>query len=176
MLRSGVESDVIEVIDSAVLPAPIPYSPTPQALHRRNMQRLAARVATDLFPFDPPVFHHFADNVYGREMHILPGCTVVGRVHKRQNMMFMLQGACHFYDGQSSSFVRAPRIWVSPPGTQRAVFAVEHCIFVSVIGTDLRDPDEIFEEFTSVDADAYDQFLLEQQGAQFATALRLEEF
>jgi quercetin dioxygenase-like cupin family protein len=135
------------------------------SLHAR-MARLISRIGAELPPVECPVFHHFSPGVYAREMRVPAGAVVVGKIHKFENMLMMTQGEATFVGGDQPQRVRAPFIWVTPPGIQRAAYAHEDCIFVSVHGTDKRDINEIEAEFIAQNALEYEQFLLEnKQGA-----------
>lgn len=140
--------------------APVPYRPQPLADHRAQMARLIDSIAAELPPVECPVFHHFSPGVYAREMHIPAGAVVVGKIHKFENMLMLVSGIAELRDGENAITVRAPRLWVSPPGVQRAVFAITDCIFMSVHGTEKRDVNEIEAELIAQNALEYEQFLL----------------
>lgn len=161
---------MVEVFDSACLPATIPFSPPeaatpsgPAAVHRAQMAHLAQSIARDLPPVDCPVLNHFSPGVYARELRIPAGTIVVGAIHKFENMLLMIQGVCEIRGDGEPRTVRAPQIWVSAPGTQRSVLAITDCVFVSVHGTDKRDVNEIRAEFIAENALEYEQFLLEHK-------------
>ena len=107
-----------------------------------------------------PVSHHFSPGVYARETRIPAGTVAVGSIHKFENMLMLILGSATLVGGGEPQEVQAPFIWVSPPGVQRAVYAHTDCVFVSVLGTDSRDVDEIRREFTAESVIAYEQFLL----------------
>jgi hypothetical protein len=130
----------------------------PQASLHVRMERLRAELAKS--PLEIPVNHHFSPGVYARELKVPAGVAVIGKVHKHQNMLIMSQGVAEMLVEGKSQRICAPHIWVSPAGTQRAVYAVTDCTFVSVHGTDKTDLADIEEEFIAQDMLEYEQFKL----------------
>lgn len=109
--------------------------------------------------------HYFADGTYCRELLIPQGVTLVGKVHKREHLCILLQGELTISDGESSRTLKAPCIFVSPPGVKRAGYAHEDSIFVNVHRTNSTDLDEIEREVIEQDPVAlFDarNFLLEE--------------
>ena len=51
--------------------------------------------------------------------------------------------------------IQAPFSIVSPAGTKRIAYAHEDCIWTTVIGTELKDGDQIEEEFTADSEQSY---------------------
>lgn len=154
---------MVEVLESGVIQAPVPFQAQPLVNEHARMAALARSIATELQPVDCPVNHHFSPGVYAREMRIPAGAIVVGKIHKFENMLLMTQGVAELRGDGAPRVVRAPQIWVSPPGIQRAVFARTDCVFISIHGTDKRDVDAIEAEFIAQDALEYEQFRLEHK-------------
>lgn len=94
-----------------------------------------------------PVKHHFAYGVYGREMFIPKGVAVIGKIHKRQTMNFLMQGCLEMNANGVKETVKAPAVIIGVPGTQRAVLAVEDSIWVCVHPTEETDLDMIENQF-----------------------------
>jgi hypothetical protein len=95
------------------------------------------------------VEHEFSHNVYIRTLHIPKGSTVVGMIHKFENFNMLIQGAMKVSTEDGVITVQAPFKVTSPPGTKRIAYAIEDCIWITVIGTASRDVDLIEEEFTA---------------------------
>lgn len=159
MLLSGVESNVVELLDSNVIVAPVPYAPVVD--HGARMAALIESIRSDLQSVQCPVRNHFAPGVYGREMFHHAGTVIVGKIHKHQNMLVMLQGEAVLVDASGRRTVRAPQVWITPPGVQRAAIAITDCIWMSVHGTHETDLEKIEAEFIAQDALEYEQFLLQ---------------
>ncbi len=99
---------------------------------------------------DPPLEHYFADGVYGRQMTISQGELVVGRIHKKGAINVLLSGQVALYsaNGGAAQVYKAPCIFVSSAGEQRAIFGISEAVMMCVLATDLKDPQEIFDTLT----------------------------
>lgn len=106
-------------------------------------------------PVELEVRHHFASGVYARELHIPAGIVVVGMIHKTENMNICSKGRISvFGNGELREFKAGDHI-VSPPGTQRAVLAIEDTIWTTIHATKLTDADEIKKIFVCEDHSQY---------------------
>jgi hypothetical protein len=96
-----------------------------------------------------PVTNHFSKGVYGRELFIPKGTTLVGKIHKYQNLNVLLKGDISVSTDTGVQRVQAPFIVSSPPGTKRVAYAHEDCIWLTIHGTEETDVDLIEEQFTA---------------------------
>ena len=72
-----------------------------------------------------PLTHHFAPGIYLREIAIPAGSLVVGKIHKEEHLVVLLQGALRLYtEAGGLHDVHAPAILRSPPGAKRAALAL----------------------------------------------------
>ena len=70
------------------------------------------------------VEHFFAPKVYGRKMLIPAGHVIVGKIHKHAHLNVITRGVISVVTEFGSETYEGPRIWVSEPGTKRAVYAL----------------------------------------------------
>jgi hypothetical protein len=98
--------------------------------------------------------HYFADGMYCRELRRPAGCTIVGKVHKREHFYIVLSGEVTVVGDGWRERIKAPRILVSTPGTKRAVYAHVDSICITVHRTDSHDLDEIERELVEEDPTA----------------------
>lgn len=93
--------------------------------------------------------HFFCDGMYGRVMNIKAGDLVAGRRHKQASLNILLSGACRVYlkDGDVRNMV-SPDIVISEAGAQRAFLAFTDCSWMTILRTDLKDPEEIVNQLT----------------------------
>lgn len=101
-----------------------------------------------------PTKHHWADGMYCRELFRPAGTTIVGKVHKHEHFYIVLSGIVTIVGDGKRETIEAPAIFVSPPGTKRAVFAHTDAICITVHRTDSRDLDEIERELIEPDEKA----------------------
>jgi hypothetical protein len=88
---------------------------------------------------DRKLTHYFTeiDNdynccLYGREMFMPKGTLVVGKIHKRQGLNFLMQGKVYVATEFGKQWYTAPCIIKGEANVKRVVFAVEDSIFVNV--------------------------------------------
>ncbi len=98
--------------------------------------------------------HYFADGMYCRELYRPKGTTIVGKVHKREHFYIVLKGEVTIVSEEKRERVKAPRIFVSQPGTKRAVYAHKNSICITVHNTDAQDLEEIEKELIEEDSTA----------------------
>src|SRR5882672_1659805 len=82
------------------------------------------------------VIHHFSKGVYARELHIPAGVTLVGEIHKFENLNILSQGTMIVTTEEGMKEVSAPFTVVSPPGTKRAAHTLTDCVWTTIHGTD----------------------------------------
>jgi len=111
------------------------------------------------------VIHHFSKGVYARELHIPAGVTLVGEIHKFENLNILSQGTMIVTTEEGMREVSAPFTVVSPPGTKRAAHTLTDCIWTTIHGTDETDVDEIEHHFIAKS---------EQEWLEFCNANQLE--
>lgn len=107
---------------------------------------------------DLPVNHHFSQGVYARELFIPKGCTLVGKLHKFEQLNILLQGDLSVLVDTEVKRVVAPFIVVSPPGTKRVAYAHEDSRWLTVHGTDETDLDVIEAKFIAQTEQEYLEF------------------
>lgn len=90
--------------------------------------------------------HYFADGMYIRSVFRPAGAVIVGKVHKKEHFYIIVSGCVDVTSGGEVVRHHAPYIVVSKPGTQRAVFAVEDSLCMTVHRTDNTNLDEIEKE------------------------------
>lgn len=90
--------------------------------------------------------HYFADGMYARVVTRPAGTIIVGKVHKKEHFYIVASGCVDVTVGDEVKRIHGPSIIVSQPGTQRAVFAVEDSVCLTVHRTDKHDLDEIEDE------------------------------
>lgn len=104
------------------------------------------------------VKHHFSQGVYARELLIPKGTTLVGKIHKYQQLNIMAQGEISVLVDDEIRRVKAPFIVVSPPGTKRVAYAHEDTVWITVHGTEETDLDKIEEHFIAQSEQEYLDF------------------
>jgi len=79
-----------------------------------------------------PLKHSFADGVYVRQMSMPEGTAVVGKIHKRDHVWFLLEGEISVATEERVEEYIAPCYVTSSGGTKRVILALEDSIFVNI--------------------------------------------
>lgn len=104
------------------------------------------------------VIHHFSKGVYARELHIPAGVTLVGEIHKFENLNILSKGTMIVTTEEGMIEVTAPFTVVSPPGTKRAAHTITECVWTTIHGTDETDVGKIKEIFIAKSEDDWLEF------------------
>jgi hypothetical protein len=93
-----------------------------------------------------PLTHYFAPGVYLRAIAIPAGSLVVGKIHKEEHLIVLLQGALRLYtEAGGLQEVHAPQVLRSPPGAKRAALALADTVWITCHAnpTDTQDLDQL---------------------------------
>lgn len=90
-----------------------------------------------------PVKHHFAKGLYCREILIPKGTRIVGKIHATEHFNTIVQGECLVITTTEEKHIKAPYLWVTKAGEQKAVLALTDVIWQTYHVTDKTDIDEI---------------------------------
>ena len=124
---------------------------------------LAVTLANSEHSFTPPVKHYRAKGVYGRWAEAPAGSCVVTYVHKIEHLTVILQGEALVVDQDGNkTTVRAPDVFVTKPGTQRALVSLTDVIWLTAhpdLGTTDADNDEMEKVMCCETFEEYDMFV-----------------
>ena len=111
-----------------------------------------------------PLEHTFADGVYVRQMYMPKDTAVVGKIHKREHVWFLLQGCIGVATEDKIKEYEAPCYVVSPGGSKRVILALEDTIFVNIHPNPNNTQDLIELEKYNVakDYEEYEQYIKKQ--------------
>jgi hypothetical protein len=127
-----------------------------RAPKRADVERLQVEM-TKLPQVELETRHYFADGMYCRELFRPAGCTIVGKVHKKEHFYILVSGEITIVGEGYRQRVKAPRVFVSEPGTKRAVYAHVDSVCITVHRVSSHDLYEIEDEL--VEADPTSPFL-----------------
>jgi len=103
--------------------------------------------------------HHWAPGVYIREMNLLAGTVVVGKIHNHAHLSIITKGKVRVSSEFETATYDGPKIWLSPAGIKRAIFAIEDTQWFTVHHNenDTHDLDEIERFVIAPDFDTFDE-------------------
>ena len=102
---------------------------------------------------DCPVTHHFAPNIYAREMFIPAGTVLTGAVHKTAHLSMLVKGKVRVITDNEAVDLTAPATVLSGVGAKRAIYAYEDAIWTTIHATTETDVDKLVEELTESTAE-----------------------
>jgi len=110
------------------------------------------RVTFDRQSPEFPLKHTITDGVYVRQMTMKKGSFVLGAVHKRDHVWFLLTGYLVIKNEDGFENYEAPCYMEAKSGAQRAILALEESIFVTIHKNplDLKDISEL-EKYNTCD-------------------------
>ncbi len=89
---------------------------------------------------DCPVKHHFSPGLYLREISMPAGTVVIGRVHLTEHLNILVQGSCAIvHEDFTREVLRAPMVFVSKAGVQKALVILEDMIWMTTHVSDEID-------------------------------------
>lgn len=120
--------------------------------HRRKILALESEMRK-YEQLEMVINHHFGGGIYAREMLIPAGTLITGKIHKHEHISVMTKGRLRIATEDGPVEISAPYISVSPPGTKRAVYALEDSIWICFHATEERDLEKIESQFIAKDFD-----------------------
>jgi hypothetical protein len=112
------------------------------------------------FDFDANLQHVFAPGAYGRTLSFPRGAIIVGKIHKHAHLNVLSKGdVLVFTESGGLERLIGPKTMVSPPGTKRALLALEDTVWTTVHLTDETDLEKIEEHVIAKSYEEYDAFV-----------------
>lgn len=122
----------------------------PSHMHEKTWALQAALL--NMPQFEPPTEHIFHGGMYCRQMSIPAGCTLVGKVHKKEHFFALASGSVCITTDEGPQLLTGFKLLSSYPGTKRAIHAVSDSVFMTFHATDLTDVEQVEQEFVEEDA------------------------
>jgi quercetin dioxygenase-like cupin family protein len=86
-----------------------------------------------------PLTHSFSEGVYIREMSMLKGGIVIGKIHNKSHTWFLMKGKIKVATEDSVVTYSAPTYVNAKAGAKRVIAAIEDSVFVNIH----QNPDNI---------------------------------
>ena len=117
---------------------------------RKSIDELQA-AAAKLPQVELETDHFFADGMYCRSLFRAADTLIVGKVHKAEHFYIIASGTVTIAGDGYRETVTGPKVFVSKPGTKRAVYAHTDATTMTVHRTDETDLDKIEAELIEED-------------------------
>jgi len=93
-----------------------------------------------------PVKHTFAGGCYVREIYNPANELIITKIHKKEHPFFLMKGEMSILTEEGIQRIKAPYQGVTKPGTKRAIYTHEECVFTTVHATDSTSIEDIEDE------------------------------
>jgi quercetin dioxygenase-like cupin family protein len=84
--------------------------------------------------------HHFAPGAYVREFFLPKGMYFTSKIHKTTHIFLVAHGKTMIVSENGRQVVEGPQVFVTKPGTKRAVYGIEDTTFFTFHVTEETDP------------------------------------
>ncbi|MDP8258805.1 MAG: hypothetical protein P9L90_05240 [Candidatus Aadella gelida] len=101
--------------------------------------------------------HTFAGGMYIRKMTLPAGMAFTTKIHKKEHVYFILSGEVTVLTELGKVRLKGPYQGVTKVGTQRAMYAHEETVWVTVHVTDSKDLKQIENEVIAKSFDEIDE-------------------
>ncbi len=104
-----------------------------------------------------PLTHSFSEGVYIREMSMLKGGIVIGKIHNKSHTWFLMKGKIKVATEDSVVTYSAPTYVNAKAGAKRVIAAIEDSVFVNVHPNpdNIKNTDELENVLTCKTYDEY---------------------
>lgn len=125
------------------------------SLNMRDKVKILQEELSKLPQYQPETKHYFHGGMYCREVFRHAGVLVVGKVHKKEHYYLIVYGTVQITDGEGNvQEVTGPHLFLSKPGTKRAVYAKTDTLAMTFHVTDAVTVEEAEEQLVEEDPDA----------------------
>lgn len=132
-----------------------PESCAPALDFMRAKVDVLQRELSKLPQYEPETRHFFHGGMYCREVFRPAGVLVVGAVHKKEHFYMLVSGTVAITDGEGGvQEVTGPHLFLSKPGTKRAVYAVTDALCMTFHATDAASVEQAENELVEADPDS----------------------
>ena len=118
----------------------------------------AAIETGELDRVEPPLEHYHTATQYGRRIFVKKDSYILTKVHKSEHITVALKGHCTVVDEDGvKTEVIAPAVFITKPGTRRAVYAHDDVEWLTVHATTEQDLAKIEDQLVCESQEDYDR-------------------
>lgn len=116
---------------------------------RERVERLE-RAMLSIPQVDCPVRHYFAPGIFAREITIPRGATIIGAVHKTENLAVLSKGRLLLATESGPVEICAPHILTVKPGDKNSATALEESVWTNFLANPTNETsiERLVEMFT----------------------------
>ena len=129
------------------------FAVAPPQMMRQKVESLQQELSK-LPQYEPKTKHYFHGGMYCREVFRHAGVLVVGAVHKKEHFYLIVSGTVAITTDDGVQEVTGPHLFLSKPGTKRAVYAVTDARCMTFHAIEEKSIEEIEAELVEVEPDS----------------------
>jgi quercetin dioxygenase-like cupin family protein len=115
-----------------------------------NVQALQDAMS-EMPQYEPPTEHLFHGGMYCRQVWRPAGCTIVGKVHKKEHFYVVVSGTICVTTDNGVQTITGPKVLCSTPGTKRAVHAITDALCMTFHVADAQTVEQAEDELVEPD-------------------------
>jgi quercetin dioxygenase-like cupin family protein len=115
-----------------------------------NVQALQ-NAMSEMPQYEPPTEHLFHGGMYCRQVWRPAGCTIVGKVHKKEHFYMVVSGTICVTTDDGVQTITGPKVLCSTPGTKRAVHAITDALCMTFHVVDAQTVEQAEDELVEPD-------------------------
>jgi quercetin dioxygenase-like cupin family protein len=115
-----------------------------------NVQALQDAMS-EMPQYEPPTEHLFHGGMYCRQVWRPAGCTIVGKVHKKEHFYMVVSGTICVTTDDGVQTITGPKVLCSTPGTKRAVHAITDALCMTFHVVDAQTVEQAEDELVEPD-------------------------
>jgi quercetin dioxygenase-like cupin family protein len=131
----------------------VTYSGVLAPIKKPNVQALQDAMS-EMPQYEPPTEHLFHGGMYCRQVWRPAGCTIVGKVHKKEHFYVVVSGTICVTTEDGLQTITGPKVLCSTPGTKRAVYAITDALCMTFHAVDAQTVEQAEEELVEPDNDS----------------------
>lgn len=126
---------------------------------KRIQEQILEGIASDeMEQREPPITHHFAPDIYMRQMDATEGTLVISKMHSTEHLNILLKGAVSLITEDGIKTLYAPMVMKSAPGTKRIGYFHEDSSWLTIHPTSETDIQKLEDDLTIPESEI-DNFL-----------------
>lgn len=112
---------------------------------RETVELAHSSMEADDRQVEPPApIHHYADGMYGRELHLPAGMVIATKIHLTNHFLFVMQGRAQVIDeNHGAEEIVAPCMIQTKRGTKRIWRVLEDLVIITTHATNKRNVADI---------------------------------
>jgi quercetin dioxygenase-like cupin family protein len=101
-----------------------------------------------------PTQHLFHGGMYCRQVWRPAGCTIVGKVHKKEHFYMVVSGTVAITTDDGVQELTGPAMLCCKPGTQRAVYAITDALCMTIHRAEANTVEQVEDELVETDPES----------------------